>query len=162
MSKPHYKSQRGANIQHGMGRGGHCPTPALSLSVFLVHMHTHSLSSIVCLRMASFLDTETSSESESSLDDETRGQSQMTYNSSNEDDLSSELDVLKSLPRKPRKKRRRYGSGSAKEKLHPSNGRTINSTPKPRAPGKWNQPITPTTRKRLVSRAAVQQRSLHV
>ena len=70
------------------------------------------------------------------------------HNSSNEDDLSSELDVLKSLPRKPRKKRR-YGSGSAKEKLHPSNGRTINSTPKPRAPGKENQPITPTTRKKV-------------
>lgn len=104
--------------------------------------------------MASFLDTETSSESESSLDDGTCGQSQMAYNSSNEDDLSSELDVLKSLPRKPKKKRRRYGSGSAKEKLHPSNGRTINSTAKPRTPGKENQPVTPTTRKKKVGESS--------
>jgi hypothetical protein len=78
----------------------------------------------------------------------------MTYTSSNEDDLSSESDVFKSLPRKPRKKRRRCGSGSAKDKLRPSNGHVINSTTKPRAAGKENQPVTPTTRKKKVGESS--------
>ena len=103
------------------------------------------------LRMASIevLDSSSSSDSKSALYPE---HVEMHNVSTTEDGSSSDLQMdglSQSLPKKPKKKRCRYGYSSAKG--NPFNNLDVNRRiTKPHATGKENQLITPTTRKRRV------------